>query len=394
MLTTTTAYQAAALGPGFDEVAAYVELWTAGTKKATSDLVSWTVTQDRTASSRWSLSAVLPDLTALLPEAGVVGQDRAFGEGTFGSGTFGDYRRSVLRGLLVPLVTQARVYLRVKTPGASAWTVVPMGRYTVQEPSFAGTDTDRSVSISGLDASADIASAAWDGAYVVTEGTNVRDALIGMLTNRLPGVAVSAPSTTAVTPQLVYTPGYQEGSGSPWQDAQDVAALAGWDLWVDRAGTVVAGVPGEPASGPGLWPLDWDRTVASAKQAPSARDLVNTVVVYGESSGDVPVVAVVQDTTSPYGTAALGRVVAKEVRSSSIATVEEATNVGITMLRLWGALTDTVTGSAFPLWHLDAGDLVTVTLPDLGLHGQVYRVERLSHSDRIGSDFTVARRIG
>ena len=384
---------------GPDKAEVLVEVWSNGATPARTASFSpagGNVKLARTGAVRGSCTVDLPDIEVLVPETEIIGEDRTFGEGTFGEGVFGNYRRRALTGLMVPLKTQLRVFWLFLPPGADVWETCPMGRFTVDEPAFEAAASSSGVRVTGFDCSHDIANAAWDVPFVIAEGTNVATAVAAIVANRLPGTAVSLPTTTATVPQLIFTPGYQGSSGNPWDDARAVARLAGWDLWVSRDGSVTGGVPADPLTGAAVWQIG-EGNATRFTQTPSAADFINTVVVFGESSGEVPVVAVVREETGPYGTVELGRVVAREVRASNIRTVEEATNVGIAELHAAGALTDGLTGTSFMLPHLDPGDLIGASVDVLGLAGDVFRLDELTiplGSADHTTPFTASRRLG
>jgi hypothetical protein len=397
MWTISSHLAADLAGPGPDAVEAYAELWQGGVRVATAEVVEGQVTDDASAAVRRSCSLTLLPLDALTPETEIVGEDRRFGDGLFGEGVFGDYRRRQMQGLLMPLLTEVRVYWRARLSGTDTWETVPLGRFLVDSPGFSGDPGDPALRVSGFDAASAIAAAAWDTPFVVPAGQNLKTALTRILTNRLPGVATSIPTTTVALPQLVYTPGYQDSTGDPWEDACALAALAGWDLWVNRQGVVCAGVPADPLTGVPVIELADAGTLIRATRTPTAADLVNTVVVYGEASGEEPVVAVVRDEHGPYGTETIGRVIAREHRSSAVTTYADAYNLGIALLREWSAVTDAVSLEAFPVPHLDAGDLAAVTSDMLDMTAEVYRVERVVTSltpGSLASQVDLVRRIG
>ncbi|WP_375425498.1 hypothetical protein [uncultured Friedmanniella sp.] len=375
----SAALKAALEGPGPDRVQVYGELWSlkTGTKLAGVAVEGGSITQDRSAAIRRSCTVTLASLDGLTPEEGVTGHNRSYGEGTYGSGTYGDYRRRYLRGLLLPLTTQLRLFQRCLLPGTTTWETIPLGRFTVTDPTFVDGDDGQTVRITGYDAAADIAAARWERAFVVADGTSVADALQALLSNRLPGISLATPSSGGdVTGQLIYAPGYGQG-GDPWQDAQALAASAGWGLYIDRNGNAVAEKAASATTGTADWELRDTGTAQRFEQTPSGADLVNTVVVYAESSGSKPVTATVQDLNGPYGVNTIGRVVAIEYRSSSIKTLAQAQNAGIAQLRKRNVLTETIQITCAPAPHAEVGDLAAATSDVLELDDDLYQVNQL-----------------
>lgn len=380
MYTGLSAAMLAALaGPGPDKVESYGELWdiTTGNQLGTVELTGFRVTLDSAASIRGAVTATVPDVEGLLPTVASSGHDREFGENNFGTGVFGNYKRRWLKGLIVPLKTELRVFWRGLVPGTDTWETVPMGRYILSDPTFNDDPAGDTVTLNGLDVSSLIAAAKWSEPFHIKKGTNVATALQFLLWSRLPGLVIHVPTTTATTPKIIYAPGYSQGS-DPWQDASRLAASAGWILYINRNGEAVAEAPADPsAGGTAVWSLRDDGTAIKFAQTPNAADVVNTVIVYAESSGEKPVYAVVQDTDGPYGVNTLGRVIATEYRASDIKDQAQAQNAGIALLRQKTTITETVDIASFPAPHLDPSDLVSVWSDVLEMEDDLFAISQV-----------------
>lgn len=391
--------RAALMGGGLPRIEVYGELWDGRprVKVATVDISGGSVTADANAPTRRSCDVTLPNIDSLVPDVEVVGTNRLFGDRDFGDGLFGDYRRRELRGLLMPMRTQLRLFWRAvwETPGGATQNeTIPLGRFTIGTPSFHDSEAGEFVTLTGLDAAADVAASAWTAPRTIPKGTNVATALERILDWRAPGIAFTAPSTSLTTPRIVYLPGGQTQRSNPWEDAAALAASAGWDLYVARTGGFVAAAD-PPASDP-VWDLADNGTAMSFESSPDASELCNTVLVYVENSGEKPVVEVVQNMSGPYGVNTMGRVVAREFRSPLLTTRASAAAAGVKLLRRWSSLTETVAMTTFPCPHLDPGDPVTVASDALELDG-TYRVERVVTSldpSNLASQVTVSRTLG
>lgn len=375
-------------GGGIDLVETWAEAWQSGARVATLELVDGTVTRNWATGTTHSASLTVAGFGAMVPETEWVGTDRHYGDGTFGSGTFGDYRHRAYRTLLMPIKTQVRIFWKA-TVGADTETV-ELARLTVTDVSFLDEDTD-TITISAADPSTDLSGAKFLTPHTIAAGTNVATAIAGILTAVRPGSAFTHPSTTHVTAKLAYLPG---DGNDPWKVITELAAAAGWEIGCDRLGGFVAIVP-DPGTGTQVWDLADTGTAIKFDLTPDAADFCNTVICLAEGSGETPVYAIAQDTTSGFGTTALGRAVTREYRSATITTKAQAQNTANALLRKWSQVTEVVKMDCYPVPHLDPYDVVGVSSQGLELDDDTYRITAITVPLVPGSahQITVSRRI-
>ena len=383
---TVSGALALALKTGMRQVTHYVELWQGGAKKATVELLSGTVSQERTAAIRTTCDITIAGWQAFTPEEGVLGVTRLYGDDLYGDGIYGDLQRRVLQGLLLPLATELRIYAVYTEPDNTA-TTIPLGRFTCGNPTFDdGADGSQAIKVSGWDMAGDVTLARIATPYVIAAGTNVGTALGAYLNSRIGSHTLTAPATTVTSARRVFLPG---DDLDPWEIASQIAALAGWQVYANRTGGWTA------EALPGVVPLgtpDWEvsdlvnaQSFGYTMDGAAIRNRV--VVIVNRPDNQPPLQVVATDTAGPYGTTALGRTVATVIKDSAIVDASHAAARANTELDKLRHVRETLEVATMPCPHLDAGDTVIAVSEGLEiLDDYMWTVESVKY----GLDVTAA----
>lgn len=373
----------------------HVELWdTSGTPKRTATLsvTGCTTTSDATAAVPRSCTVTLAGFGALVPDTGALPAAGTYADtsGTYGDGPYGDNANRKIRGLVIPGVTELRLWDRITLEDGTT-SDLAAGRYRVDSVGFRHSASGVEATVSGLDVADRIAAAGYTAPYLVARGTAVATALSNLLAHVAPGVTLTTPTTTHVTPRLAFLP---VSGANPWEDLQRIAYSAGWELTTDRTGGVVAFVPQDPGSGVAVWDVTEARATAVATDLDD-RSAVNTVVVYGQTAEDVPVRGVAEQLSGQWGVNSLGRRTHYPSGAPRyVQTKAQADLYAHSILRRLAGLVDQVEVSVPFLPHLDPWDLVDVTDRTLQLEDTTYRLTRVTTDRRsMATTLTVARRL-
>lgn len=225
--------------------------------------------------------------------------------------------------------------------------------------------------ISGVDLSRVISRNSWDDIYIIPAGTNYATAIRDMIANRLPGTTFNFATTEHTTPKLIF--GTQQGS-DPWQDAQDLAAAIGYELFFDAAGVCTLRQIPDPAAADPVWEFtdESNPTITALTRTLSDVTTFNKVIVQGESTGNTaPITATAIDTDEssptyylgPYGT------VPVYFTSPMITTQQQAQQAADALLLAVKGASESVELSVVPNPALEPGDVVTVTVGDAKIQG-------------------------
>ncbi|WP_164700859.1 hypothetical protein [Modestobacter sp. KNN46-3] len=354
------------------------EVWSlAGVRKARLSVAAGSCTWDRTAAIPRSCDVTLAGFEGILPDLGSLPPAKTYADtnGTYAddvvNGPYGgDLVNRQLRGLLIPAVTELRLFLDVWLPDGSVESI-PMGHYRIATVNPEHTPKGVRVHLTGFDVARSVRLAGYTTPYAITAGTNTRAALLGLLSSKVPGVTATAPSTEFTAPRLCFLP--SEGA-DPWADCRTLAWSAGWDLLTTRTGGIVAVVPGDPGSGEPVWSLT-EATLTRAASTVDDEECINTVVCFGQTAEDVPVRGVAQQTAGQWGTESVGTRT-KFFTVPTVRTEQQAQNTAQGLLRQLMGLTDTIELDVPMAPHLDPGDLVAVDESVLQLEDTVYCLER------------------
>lgn len=299
------------------------------------------------------------------PETIYVGAERLYGEGTYSEGLYGDERRAWLRGLFLPLLTTVKAYETISYATGSE--TLLLGTFTLDDPAFVEEpDGALTVRCSGWDLAGNLIMDRFTTPAAFDSSWNVRTAISGILGVYAPsGMTFDLPTTAETCGKMVYLP----GSGkSPWEACRQLAEMAEWNIFVNREGNVEAvELPAPGAYGSAVYTFSDLTNLRSLEYVPSAKELCNRVIVYGENSSGSPVVGVAEDTTSPYAYSAIGRYVTREQKSEKPTSGAKANILANSLLHKWGRLTVSVSGQCAPIPHLEVGDIVRIQSSELEL---------------------------
>lgn len=376
MALTIPAWLTAALnGDGLARVEVWAELWQTGAKVAEVEILDGAVDYKWGQDISSSVGFTVPGFDGLLPELGVIGVDRLYGDDTYGDGIYGDYIRTAYKGLTLPIKTQARLFWKATGYGTGETHTVPLGRFTITDVAYIDEPDGGRIEFAGQDCTWDLGQARFLAPLQIAAGTTAQDAVEELVDEYLPGTTVTLPTVAYTTPLLTYLPGGDVHS--VWRAAADVGVAAGLELFATRDGEISGVEQADPATPTVVWTLADDGTAARVEQEPNADQFCNTVLAFGESAAQDPVYAVAQDETGPFGTLAVGRAVTREYRSPALTTTVQAQNAANALLRRWGRYSETVRVETFPVPHLEPGDYVRVADWALELDA-VFRVRAVS----------------
>lgn len=360
-----------------------VHVYEGSTKKATLSVTGGEVTCDRQAAVHRSCSVTLGGFEAIIPDLGALQYTTTYGDGPYGGGTYGDNVNRQIRGLVIPGVTELRLFWRLHTyvpfgPGdtrAAAFEDVPLGRFRVATAEFHHTAAGVECRVTGYDISRRIALAGYTVPHNIAPGGSLKAAVSALITDGVPGASVTFPAADEVTPRAAFLP---VSGADRWADVKRLALVGGWEAYTTRTD----GVEFRLADDPGTDPADYEVTYAKLVSAGTSLDdeqAVNIVVVHGQTAEGVPVRGYAERTTGQWGTQRAGKRV-MYFESEHITTTAQANLVAAGLLRRNAGLTDTIEIETDPLPMLDPGDLVDVTDPVLDLDDLTYLVERVAFS--------------
>lgn len=369
----------------------YVEVWQAGIKRATLDVLDGTVTFDRTASVFRSLSCTLAGFDSIIPNAGELQPAGTFSDtnGTFGDGIFGDHQNRAIRALVLPAVSELRAFMVVTLDDESEETV-SLGRYICGSTDFSHTNKGITVTITGYDLLRSLALAGYMTTIGFAQGTNVSTAFSTLVQNRVPSATVIVPSTTFTTARMAFLP---VSGANPRADADRLAALGGWVVRTRRTGEIEAFPPPSVSGGSSVWSID-EAVIVDGGTSWDDEGAVNTLVVDGQTSENHPVREWAQMTGGQWGADIIGPRT-KYVTLEGPTTHPQASAMAIALLPAYTGISDQVTLRVPPLFHIDPWDLVDVSDAELDLEDTVYMVDRVVISLTLdtGTQVTVSRRL-
>lgn len=232
-----------------------------------------------------------------------------------------------------------------------------------------------SIAVHVVDLSRAVSRNVWQQPFTIPGGMNYGDAVAAMVRNRLPSqTAFSIATTTRTTPLLVY--GLTQAT-DPWQDIQELSAAVGFESFFDARGVFTFRPVPDPRFGIPVWSFDdTDHpAIVAAKRQLSDDMTFNDIVVIGQSSSSqnpVSAEAYDDDPSSPtYILGPYGRV-SQRVSFSLITTQEQAQDAAdATLFNSLGAA-ETVTIVVVPNPALEPGDVISVTVPEVGASGTYY----------------------
>lgn len=279
-------------------------------------------------------------------------------------------------GLLTPYGTEIRPYRGVRYADGTI-EVYPLGVFRLADAEFeesAATTGGAGVRISltMYDRSRTVARDRFTNIYTIPKGTNVITAIKLIIARTFPNAEYDVVSTGVA----VGEPKVFDASDNPWDACVELAKSAGCEVYFDVDGVVVIAPPTDvdamPA--PDFTYIEGQRnTMTSLKKRFSDDKAFNGVVVTGESPGDdkPPVRAEAWDLEpssptyrkGPYGE------VPDFVNDTNVKTVAEAQRMADSLLKQHIGQPSQLSCSAWTNPALEAGDVIQVERPRMGVTG-------------------------
>ena len=348
----------------------------AGVKTATLEIIGGSIASSWLDSIRRTCEVTVPldgwagdssSFGGMLPVSEFSVGRRNFEEGQYGSGLYGMTveKRAAVISVLSPLRTRLRLYGKY-TFGTTVETV-ELGRFTISGVSFTEDQSGFTAVVSGWDTSGDISLRRFESAKSYTDTSTLGAAITDVLNDYLPeGVSIDVPSTSDTTAVVTYLPG--DGK-SPWDAARELALTAAWNLTVNRQGNIVKeNIPKTAGEYPApSWTISDATTISSQGLSPYSQQVVNQVIVLGESAAGDPAIGVANDYYGPFGTITTGMIVSREERSEVCKTSGQCVNMASALLRKWGVRSESYTAETVLNPDLEPGQTVTVKSIGIGL---------------------------
>lgn len=272
--------------------------------------------------------------------------------------------------LLHPLAkNRVRVWWQEWLPALDGWGEVPLITGRPQDPS-GSLSPGLSWTLKLVDTLADYRRGDYGGQVIDVSGMEVGAALAALWDATAPRMPRSIPETTVTLPST-----YVLGSGDPAEDAEKIAAAAGWIIRSDRMGVATPG----PAPAPAALKADWQegpgcRVVKLDRQVKTS-EIRNAIRVVSTSAAVVPPItatAVDDDPGSPTWVGSYGPYWLS-IDSAEVATQEAADTLAATTLAASVKPVDSVMATATPRPDLNPGDLIALGSEGLGVAG-TYRI--------------------
>lgn len=269
-----------------------------------------------------------------------------------------------------PRVDDLTILVDVNT---SRTELVPLGVFPISEVDIKDNAEGVSIEVYGADLSQRLRDNTWEAIFTVPKDSNLGDVVKQVILNRLPGAVFGDFATTAeVAPaSLIFG---ANATNDPLQDVIDIAGYCGMELFVDANGKWVMRPEPDPDLGSPVWVISdsVNPVVTDYERKLSDKDLLNYIVVVGETTGDTPPVRGVAADNDPesntYWKGRLGKrsrtFVSKLVTSDAQATVAAQAK-----LLKFKYITETVQIKMVPNPALDAGDIVDIDRSRVKLAG-------------------------
>lgn len=183
---------------------------------------------------------------------------------------------------LTPYGTELKLYRGARLLDGTDETVA-LGVFRLSKTSIKDVAGAR-IDVAAMDRSRTISRNKWTTTWNVAAGTNVADAIIAIVQDRLPGVEMSITATDHVTPKLSYDP-----QADPWVDAvQTLATGIGFDAYFDVDGVFTLEPAIDPAAqSPVLYLVEGPTNIVTELDTDFDDDPgYNGVIVTGESTGN------------------------------------------------------------------------------------------------------------
>jgi hypothetical protein len=256
--------------------------------------------------------------------------------------------------------------------------MIPLGVFLLTDVEINTGDGGVQIQASGSDRSLRISRARWTQPYTIPTGTNLADAIQGLLEDRWVDVQCRFTSTTETINKAVFG---TESDNDPWRDAQGIAKSAGYELYFDADGYAVLDsiTDASTASPNATYSENEEAMVLKLTRSLSNEQTYNGVIVTAEgteASDTFREEAWDDDPASPtYRYGKFGQA-PFFFSSPLITTAAAAQSAASGLLNSKKGATENVQWTQIVDPSLDAGDLVAVTNSDA-------KVDRLMVLDRI-----------
>lgn len=292
----------------------------------------------------------------------------------------GELTPTGVEDLLTPYGTEVRPYRGVKYADGTV-EVIPLGVFRISQ-----VDVDDSVGgspdirIEGFDRSRKIGRDKFVKPHTVAEGSNLVDAIKGIIERTYPDAEYDSMSTEmAASAPIVY-----EANTSPWEAVQGLATSVGCEVYFDEAGRVVIAPPPDldALSSPAFSFIEGRGCImTNIKTKFTDEPGFNGIVLTGESVGDEeePVTATVWDDepTSPtYHLGPYGEV-PEFITDSNVKTESEAESAARSLLQGRLGFSQQLDITAWPNPALRASSAVRVERERSGASG-LYQVDSVT----------------
>lgn len=203
--------------------------------------------------------------------------------------------------------------------------------------------------------------------HTVASGTNVATALTALLYKQIPSghLALDIPSTDHTTGLVVF-----DEQADSADAAATIAATAGWALYPDPTGVIVARAEPSVEDTPvATYESGPDSITMRPAHTVSAADAVNVWVTSGDGADLTAPVRGYWEDTNPGSLTYVGRVGRRpNFHSSSLYRTTAQANLGARTLGTRNTgLADILTVPAIPNHALESGDVIQVRDPDQGI---------------------------
>lgn len=287
----------------------------------------------------------------------------------------GDY------GLLTPYGTELRPYRGVRYPDGTI-EVYPLGVFRLADADFDETaavsgGAGIGISLTMYDRSRTVARDKFTNVYTIPKGTNIVTAIKQIIDRTFPDVEYDAVSTTVT----INEPKVFDASDDPWDACIELAKSIGCEVFFDVEGRLVIAPPTDVDASPApdfSYIENRRNTMTSLKKTLSDERAFNGIIVTGQSPGDdkPPVRAEAWDLEpssptyryGPYGE------VPDFVNDNNVKTVADAQKMADSLLKQAIGQPSQLSCSAWVNPALEAGDIVQIERPRMGVTG-LYTVD-------------------
>lgn len=265
---------------------------------------------------------------------------------------------------------QLRLWWGLNVDYFGGWVGLPVGTYDLEDPAVADNG-QLSLQLVGRDPLAQLKRSGYGGQTITVGGMSVADALSVLYATVAPRRRTLLGVTTVTLPLT-----YSLGSNRPRDDADAIAAVAGWIQRTDREGTICADTIPAPSTRAASWQEGRDCPVTELRSELKTSEIQNAWQAKSTSAEIVPPIvgsALDTDTGSATWVGRYGPYWGDTIESDAIATLEAAENVARVALEKNRRPMQTVTVKVPARPDLNYQDLVALSRPRAGVAGD-YRV--------------------